>query len=216
MNFVALPTCTIDAIRVVALGASAEGSLQRFFEANPEYFLSVTGRPAQPGDARDELHETLPDGWQYAAISILGWAKPSGELVAMANVVSDLFAPGIWHLNTFIVETARHGNGDAHSIYRDIERWAIAGGATWLRLGVVLGSTRAERFWERQGYLQTRLRHGVEMGGRVNTLRVMCKPLAQGSLAQYLQLVARDRPEPENAAQADGGRRRADDSRLGV
>jgi hypothetical protein len=33
------------------------------------------------------------------------------------------------------------------------------------------------------------------MGRLVNTLRVMVKPLAGGSTAQYLTLVERDRPE---------------------
>ena len=32
-------------------------------------------------------------------------------------------------------------------------------------------------------------------GTKVNTLRVMAKPLAGGSLAEYFALVARDRPE---------------------
>jgi hypothetical protein len=33
------------------------------------------------------------------------------------------------------------------------------------------------------------------MGQRVNTLRVMAKPLAGGTLEQYTALVIRDRPE---------------------
>lgn len=56
-------------------------------------------------------------------------------------------------------------------------------------------NTRAERFWESMGYLQTRTRAGVQMGKRSNTLRVMVKPLAGGSIEEYLSLVPRDRPE---------------------
>jgi len=33
------------------------------------------------------------------------------------------------------------------------------------------------------------------MGSRVNDLRVMAKPLAGGAIADYLAMVARDRPE---------------------
>jgi hypothetical protein len=33
------------------------------------------------------------------------------------------------------------------------------------------------------------------MGARVNTVRVMMKPLAGGTLARYLSLIGRDRPE---------------------
>jgi hypothetical protein len=68
-------------------------------------------------------------------------------------------------------------------------------GALWSRLGVVAGNGRAERFWEKMGYVEVRKRNGVAMGKRVSDLRVMVKALADGNLPQYLALVARDRPD---------------------
>jgi GNAT superfamily N-acetyltransferase len=120
-------------------------------------------------------------------------------MVAMANVVTDLLATGVWHIGLFIVATARHGCGEARVLYRGLEDWARSHGAAWMRLGVVRGNARAERFWESLGYLETRTREGIEMGRRVNTVRVMVKPLAGGTLEQYLALVPRDRPEPSAA-----------------
>jgi hypothetical protein len=56
--------------------------------------------------------------------------------------------------------------------------------------------TRApSAFWERCAFVEVRRRDGVEMGTRTNTIRVMAKPLAGGTLREYLALVARDRPE---------------------
>jgi hypothetical protein len=75
-----------------------------------------------------------------------------------------------------------------------LEAWMAGEGAQWSRLGVVVGNARAERFWQREGYRDVRRREGVQIGDRVNDLRVMAKPLAGGTLAQYLELVARDRP----------------------
>jgi hypothetical protein len=66
-------------------------------------------------------------------------------------------------------------------------------------LGVVKGNVRAERFWQAQGFVDTRERHGYQIGNQVNVLRVMMKPLAGGTLADYLDLVPRDRPEPHAA-----------------
>jgi hypothetical protein len=43
---------------------------------------------------------------------------------------------------------------------------------------------------------EVRKRHDIEMGARTNTVRVMAKPLDGGTLREYLELVARDRPEP--------------------
>jgi hypothetical protein len=60
-------------------------------------------------------------------------------------------------------------------------------------------SARGERFWEKAGFVQTRLREGVQFGEQTNTLRVMFKPLTGGTtggtLEQYLALISRDRPD---------------------
>ena len=115
-------------------------------------------------------------------------------IAAMANVVQDLLAPKVWHIGFFIVESTRQGNGDAQAIFQGLETWAQSHGAHWLRLGVVLGNTRAESFWKSMGFIETTQRLGVEMGQRINTIRVMFKPLCGGTVDQYLALVERDRP----------------------
>ena len=89
--------------------------------------------------------------------------------------------------------------GEAKAVYEALEAWAVSNGAKWLRLGVVKGNVRAEKFWERAGFIEVRTRQGVEIGTKVNTVRVMSKALAGGSVAEYLALVVRDRPEPQNA-----------------
>ena len=76
-----------------------------------------------------------------------------------------------------------------------LERWAHEHGARWLRLGVAAGTTRAERFWQRCGFVEVRRRDGVQIGPRAHSMRVMFKPLAGGSLQEYLALIARDRPD---------------------
>jgi GNAT superfamily N-acetyltransferase len=186
-------------LRSLELSPGSEALLQRFFEANPLYFLAVSGEPPQPEEAFQEINDELPDGWPYTKKWIIGFANASGELAAMANVVSDLLAKNVWHISTFIVETSRHGSGDAAVLYQGIEAWAKANGARWLRLGVVKGNLAAERFWEKCGYQQTRERPGIVFSQRVHTLRVMCKPLSGRPISEYLALVERDRAE-SNAA----------------
>lgn len=194
MSLPALPASPLAGLAVVPLGADDEARLQRFFDANPEYFLAVTGAPAGPTEARDEIRDEVPADMSYTSRWLLGWADDEGGLAAIADGVCDLLAPGVWHLGLFIVATARHGSGDAQALYRSIEQWAAANGARWMRLGVVAGNARAERFWAAQGYVETRTRP-VAMGARTNTVRVLHKPLAGGSVAEYLALVPRDRPD---------------------
>ncbi len=95
----------------------------------------------------------------------------------------------------FIVASELHGTGTSRQLYDALEAWMLAAGAAWVRLGVVQGNAKAERFWSTCGYVQVRQRGPVEMGLRSNLLRVMVKPLASGTLADYGLLVARDRPE---------------------
>ncbi|NRF72117.1 GNAT family N-acetyltransferase [Aquincola sp. S2] len=194
-----LPSSSIPGLRAIELTPDRESDLQRFFEANPAYFLAVNGQPASPNEAHEEIHGQVPTGWSFTKKWLIGYLDAQDSLVAMANVISDLLAPRVWHIGLFLVATSRHGNGDAQVLYRDLETWAASNGAHWLRLGVVQGNARAERFWKSLGYVQTRTREDVDMGALTNTLRVMFKPLAGGTLEQYLALVPRDRPELPNA-----------------
>ena len=189
-----LPRSPLPGVSAIELGAVDAPLLQRFFDANPAYFLIVQDEPAWPDAAQRELHEALPAHLPFSRKWIVGWRDDAGDLVAVANVVSDLISPGVWHLGLFVVDSARHGSGDAQALYLGIEDWARAGGAQWLRLGVVEGNDRAERFWTRQGYVQTRTREGMPMGRTSKTVRAKVKPLAGGAVETYLGLVARDRP----------------------
>ena len=199
MSLTKLPSSSIPGLRTIEITSENEQELQRFFEANPQYFLSVNGEPAGPNEAHVEIHGELPSGWSLTKKWLVGYVNAENSLVAFANVVSDLLAPSVWHIGLLIVATSQHGTGDAQAIHRGLETWAISNGANWLRLGVVKGNVRAERFWEALGYIETRTRVGVEMGKLTNTLRVMVKPLANGSIEQYLSLVPRDRPELSDA-----------------
>jgi len=184
-----------DGLQAIEIGADEVPRLQRFFDANPDYFLAVNGEIAGADEAREEVEGSLPAGWSFTDKWVLGLVDRDGALVAMMNVVSDLLAPGVWHIGLFMVDSAARGSGLAQALLGRLGRWAIAGGAAWIRLGVIAGNDRAERFWESAGFVEVRRREGIAMGRKVNTVRVMVKPLAGGALQDYLAQVSRDRPE---------------------
>ncbi len=190
-----LPLSSCVGLRSIEITSGDEPMLQQFFDTNPAYFLAVQGEPAGAREAHDEIHGELPNGWRFSKKWLIGYVDTQNNLVAFASIVSDLLAPGVWHIGLFMIASSRHASGDAQLLYRGLETWAREQGAQWMRLGVVQGNARAERFWEALGYCPPRTRDGVVMGKRVNTIRVMFKPLAGGTLEQYLSLVARDRPE---------------------
>lgn len=189
-----LPPSPLRSLIVTDLSVSGEQVLREFFDENPLYFLSVHGEPALPGEAHEEIYGELPVGWAYKHKYVFGYQDSNGKLAAMANVISDLLAMGVWHVGTFIVATDRHGTGQAQALYDSIEKWCHTAGARWMRLGVVEGNARAEAFWGRCGYMQVAKREGIVMGQKTNTIRVMAKPLCGQSTNEYYGLVERDRP----------------------
>ena len=170
-------------------------ALQDFFVANPEYFLAVNGMPPRPDEAKLEYEDRPPAGMPYERIYVIGFLSEAGAIAGMASVLSNLLAPRVWHVGLFIVAGSLHGTGTARLLYDALEQWAARGGASWMRLGVVAGNAKAERFWEKQGFREVRRRAGGQPGGVAQTVRVMVKPLVPSGLDGYLRLVARDRPE---------------------
>jgi len=183
-------------LRAVALGDDDAPLLQRLMDACPAYFELVQGAVAAPDEARRWMSTATPAaGMPFSRVWHVGVLDATGSLVAFASAVDDLLAPDVFHVGLFLVAADHHGTGLAQRFFGALEDWAGAAGARWIRLGVVDGNTRGERFWRRQGFAETRLRTGIAMGTRVNTVRVLFKPLAGGTQADYLALVARDRPE---------------------
>lgn len=189
-----LPGCSVAGIQVVELASGDEAELQRFYERAPDYFITVNGEPATPTQASEELQEPLPAGWTCRRMYWLGYRDPEGRLVAVVNIAADLLALGVWHIGLLLVDARLHGSGLAQRLHADLEVWAVRNGARWFRLTVVIGNTRAERFWPRLGYVQVRTREGVTMGRQLNNVSIQVKALASGRVDEYLALVERDRP----------------------
>jgi GNAT superfamily N-acetyltransferase len=169
--------------------------LQGLFDENPEYSLAVNGRQPLANEAQLEFDERPPAEFGYTRRWFIGLFDPAHALIGHAGVISDLLAERVWHIGLFIVATRLHGQGVAQGLYAALEDWIRRAGADWLRLGVVDGNTRAERFRARNGFVQVRVRGGYDTGGRINDVRVLVKALGDEPLDSYLARVSRDRPD---------------------
>ena len=176
------------------LGLEDVEAVQCVYDATPSYFRIVLGQDPLPGSARETFERRPPPDMPFTSKRVLGFRERGAELVAVADVIEDLLAPRVWHIGLFLVAQPLHGTGLAQRGYAALESWMGSRGGRWLRLGAVAGNDRAERFWRSQGYLEVTRRKAVPMGCKLNELLVMAKPLAGGTLADYLALVPRDRP----------------------
>jgi GNAT superfamily N-acetyltransferase len=179
----------------VGIGEPELRELQRFVEENPEYWRIVMQREPPPSAAREMLDDRPPPEWPSECTRLLALRDARGAMLAVAHVVEGLFAHGIWHVGLFIVAGRLHGTGASAEAYASLEGWMQASGAQWIRLGVVVGNVRAERFWEKMRFVEVRRRYGIELEGGICDLRVMVKALGGGRLEEYLRLVERDRPD---------------------
>lgn len=169
-------------------------ALQALFEANPDYFITVGGKPPRPDEARQEFDELPPPHLGYASRWFAGVFDRTARLCGLIIVISDLAARHVWHTALFFLELPLRGTGAAGELHASLEGWAAASGARWLRLGVVVGNLPAERFWAKCGYTEVRRRQIEVANGETKTTRVMVKPLAGGTLQDYLLQVPRDEP----------------------
>lgn len=194
----AAPRRTLFAVDGLAVDSVREGELeevQRFYEANPGYHVMVTGEPPPPTEAHDGFHARPPDGWLLGRKWMLVGRDGSGRVVAVIDLLEDLFAPGVWCIGFFMVAEALQGSGTAASLHDALVAWMRARGARWSRLGVVEANLRAQRFWKGRGYRELRRRHDYPVGPRRHTLRVLARALDEGAgWDEYRRLVPRDDP----------------------
>lgn len=197
MDLLSRPFFVADADWVaVALDEADAPALQVFLDANPLYSEIVNGRPFQPGEARQEIVDRPPFAYRAAhALAVLD--RREGRWRGFVSLVDDLIAPGVQHIGLFLMATADHGKGLASSVYQAVEARARRLGMRWMRLGVVLGNARAEAFWQRQGFVELRQRHGLPYEGLSTSVRVMAKPLhaKEGDWSAFWEAVPRDRPD---------------------
>ena len=92
--------------RCVELVRDEAAQLQSFIEHNPEYYLMATG--ALPGlhEAEEEFDAEPPSDWSYDRKWMLAFTDCHGAMIGIADLISDLLAPHVWHIGLFIAATA--------------------------------------------------------------------------------------------------------------
>ena len=169
-------------------------AVQAFWTASPEYLLQVEGHAPRADEGAVLVRDReLPAEFTCSRVHVFLYRDWRGAVDGLGSMAVDLLVPGAWHLGLFVATTRLHGSGWAAQAYAATEAWALAGGARWMRLGVVLANPRGHAFWRRCGYVEVKRREGVTIGQRTHTLLTMIKPLRAG-LDEYLAQVERDRP----------------------
>jgi len=70
-----LPPSPLTGICVVRLDEAWERPLQRFYEANPQYFLEALGQPPASDEAIQEIRDLPPEDFSYTELFLLGFVQ---------------------------------------------------------------------------------------------------------------------------------------------
>jgi GNAT superfamily N-acetyltransferase len=138
-------------LRLLPTDAADVASL---FARCADYFLLQDGVPPTLSDAH-ALFTDLPPGKALQDQAVFG-CRDKGGLYAIAAVLRDYPAEGSWYLGFMIVDPRWRGRGVGASFYRTIQAWAVAAGATELRVAVIEDNEPGARFWRALGFVEAR------------------------------------------------------------
>ena len=92
------------------------------------YLISGSGRAGSRSARRDHQRSARRVGLHTEEVADRV-GEEAEEMVAMANVVSDLLAPRVWHIGCFLVATSTYGTGLAQTLHTSLRALDAPNGA---------------------------------------------------------------------------------------
>ena len=163
-------------IQVGALKPAQADLVQALYDQNPDYFLRISGLPAQPGSALENL-TVFPPGLSHSPV-LLGAFEDGrlvGVLIAGLGFPSEEFA----HVALALVDGQARGRGVGRALH-DAYLGAVRQHPhiSTLRLGIVAPNAEvAEPFWRALGYIPSGEVKDFSQGDVVSTVEVFTRPV---------------------------------------
>lgn len=95
--------------------------------------------------------ENLADFEETGTVSLI--VEDDESIVAVADLLKRHLVDGSLWLGLFLIDERLYGTGLAQIVYEQLESDYMRPFETTFRLGVLPTNVRAQRFWERQGYV---------------------------------------------------------------
>lgn len=162
-------------IQIETLTPTQSDLVQALYDQSPDYFLRISGRPAQPGSALENL-TVFPPGLSHSPV-LLGAFEDGrlvGVLIAGLGFPSEEFA----HVALTLVDGQARGRGVGRALH-DAYLGAVRQHPhiSTLRLGIVAPNAEvAEPFWRALGYIPSGEVKDFSQGDVVSTVEVFTRP----------------------------------------
>ncbi|WP_326503078.1 GNAT family N-acetyltransferase [Rothia nasimurium] len=164
-------------IQIESLAPTQADVVQALYDQNPDYFLRISGCPAEPGSALENL-TVFPAGLSHSPV-LLG-AFEDGRLVGVLIAVLGFPDKQFAHVALALVDRQARGRGVGRALH-DAYLGAVRQHPhiSTLRLGIV--ATNAEvagPFWRALGYTPSGAVKDFSQGDVVSTVEVFTRPVS--------------------------------------
>ena len=162
-------------IQIETLALAQADQVQELYDQNPDYFLRISGRPAEPGSALENL-TVFPPGLSHSPVLLGAFegGRLVGVLIAVLGFPNEEFA----HIALALVDGQAQGRGVGRALH-DAYLGAIRQhpNISTLRLGIVATNAEvAEPFWRALGYTPSGEVKDFSQGDVVSTVEVFTRP----------------------------------------
>lgn len=171
----ALPPLSVPGRAAVRLDPAHPEALERLAERCGDYQVIEYGRVDSRAMAAEVL--TLSPPGHEDGKYVWGFPAADGELEGVLDVVRDYPTPGEWFIGLLLLDPPVRGRGVGEQVLRACEAWALAHGGRALQIAVLEHNAPARRFWERQGFAETRRAPYTASSGKTSEAIVMRKAL---------------------------------------
>lgn len=150
--------------------------LQDLFKRCEDFHVLSNGEGLQGHEAEEALVDRPPKQPLHDMYKIGLFAGEN--LIGFYDVAKDYPEGDTWYLGLFLVDAKLRGQGMGHKVLTALERWMKEQGAKQVMLSVLEENQSALRFWQREGFTQTRVLPPKTFGRKTHIRFELAKQLS--------------------------------------
>lgn len=153
--------------------------LQDLFKRCEDFHLLSNGEGLQGHEAEETLVDRPPKQPLHDMYKI---GLFLGEnLIGFFDVAKDYPKQDTWYLGLYLVDEKLRRQGIGHKVLVGLEHWLKAQGGNLMMLAVLEENQAALRFWQREGFTQTRALPAKTFGKKTHVRFELAKELIESS-----------------------------------
>jgi len=153
-------------------------AVQEVYDRCLDYMLLVDGHAADPDGVKEDF-QSVPPGKSNEDKYVFGITEHQKGIVGLLDVLRGYPDETTWWIGTLLFVPESRSQGLGEKVVQGFVKYAQAGGAQAIMLGVVEENTRAYKFWLRMGFEFVRETEPRQFGNKMQKVRVMRRNIVE-------------------------------------